>query len=41
MVVRVDKEKGYIDFSKCRVFEEDIVRCEECYNKSKLVYLIM
>lgn len=41
MVVRVDKEKGYIDLSKRRVSEEDIARCEERYNKSKLVHSIM
>ncbi|XP_061996815.1 eukaryotic translation initiation factor 2 subunit alpha homolog [Rosa rugosa] len=41
MVLRVDKEKGYIDLSKRRVSEEDIATCEERYNKSKLVHSIM
>lgn len=41
MVLRVDKEKGYIDLSKRRVSEEDIEQCEERYNKSKLVHSIM
>lgn len=37
MVLRVDKEKGYIDLSKRRVSEDDIVACDERYNKSKTV----
>lgn len=41
MVLRVDKEKGYIDLSKRRVSEEDVAACEERYNKSKLVHSIM
>ncbi|KAK9127352.1 hypothetical protein Syun_016149 [Stephania yunnanensis] len=41
MVLRVDKEKGYIDLSKRRVSDEDIQACEERYNKSKLVHSIM
>ncbi|CAK8537385.1 unnamed protein product [Lathyrus sativus] len=41
MVLRVDKEKGYIDLSKRRVSEEDIQACEERYNKSKLIHSIM
>ncbi|MQL83372.1 hypothetical protein Taro_015866 [Colocasia esculenta] len=41
MVLRVDREKGYIDLSKRRVSEEDIKTCEERYNKSKLVHSIM
>lgn len=41
MVLRVNKEKGYIDLSKRRVAEEDIQACEERYNKSKLVHSIM
>lgn len=41
MVLRVDKEKGYIDLSKRRVSPEDITRCEEKFNKSKMVHSIM
>ncbi|KAG0454615.1 hypothetical protein HPP92_023595 [Vanilla planifolia] len=41
MVVRVDRDKGYIDLSKRRVSEEDVQACEERYNKSKLVHSIM
>ncbi|KIY71126.1 eukaryotic translation initiation factor 2 subunit alpha [Cylindrobasidium torrendii FP15055 ss-10] len=37
VVLRVDKEKGYIDLSKRRVSPEDIVKCEERYMKSKTV----
>lgn len=41
VVLRVDKEKGYIDLSKRRVSPEDIVKCEERYNKSKTTHSIM
>ncbi|KAI9715032.1 MAG: hypothetical protein M1828_001068 [Chrysothrix sp. TS-e1954] len=41
IVLRVDKEKGYIDLSKRRVSPEDILKCEERYNKSKMVHSIM
>ncbi|KZZ91582.1 eukaryotic translation initiation factor 2 alpha subunit [Ascosphaera apis ARSEF 7405] len=41
VVLRVDKEKGYIDLSKRRVSPEDVQKCEERYNKSKLVHSIM
>ena len=41
MVVRVDKNKGYIDLSKRRATEEDVAACEEKYNKSKMVHSIM
>jgi len=40
-VLRVDKEKGYIDLSKKYVTEEDVKRCTEFYTKSKTVYSIM
>ena len=33
--------KGYIDLSKRRVSAEDIVKCEERYNKSKMVHSIL
>ncbi|TFK19928.1 hypothetical protein FA15DRAFT_689358 [Coprinopsis marcescibilis] len=41
VVLRVDKEKGYIDLSKRRVSPEDIVKCEERYMKSKAVSSIL
>ncbi|KAJ3011258.1 hypothetical protein HKX48_006935 [Thoreauomyces humboldtii] len=41
VVLRVDKEKGYIDLSKRRVSAEDIAKCEEKYSKSKAVHSIM
>ena len=41
VVLRVDKEKGYIDLSKRRVSPEDIVLCEERFNKGKMVASIM
>jgi translation initiation factor 2 subunit 1 len=40
-VLRVDKEKGYIDLSKKRVSDEERQRCEDRYNKSKAVHSIM
>lgn len=41
MVLRVDKEKGYIDLSKRRVSQEDIAKSDEKFGKSKLVHSIM
>ena len=41
VVLRVDKEKGYIDLSKRRVSPEDIAKMEDKYNKSKAVHSIM
>ncbi|VAH41790.1 unnamed protein product [Triticum turgidum subsp. durum] len=41
MVLRVDRDKGYIDLSKRRVSEEEAATCEDRYNKSKLVHSIM
>ena len=41
MVLRVDKEKGYIDLSKRRVSAEDIAKCGERFEKSKAVHSIM
>lgn len=32
---------GYIDLSKRRVSPEDIVKCEERYNKGKLVHSVL
>jgi translation initiation factor 2 subunit 1 len=41
VVLRVDKEKGYIDLSKRRVSPEDMIKCEERYNKGKMTHSIM
>jgi len=41
VVLRVDKEKGYIDLSKRRVASEEVAKCEEKFNKSKAVHSIM
>merc|ERR1712098_1025200 len=36
-VLRVDKDKGYIDLSKRRVSDEDKKKCENRYEKAKHV----
>jgi translation initiation factor 2 subunit 1 len=36
-----NSQQGYIDLSKRRVSPEDIIKCEERYNKSKMVHSIM
>lgn len=36
-VIRVDKDKGYIDLSKRRVYFKDIKQCEERFAKAKAV----
>jgi len=41
VVIRVDKDKGYIDLSKRRVSPEDIVACEEKFAKAKSVNSIL
>lgn len=41
MVLRVDKEKGYIDLSKRRVSPEDVAALEERYNKAKTVHSVL
>ena len=41
VVVRVDKEKGYIDLSKRRVSGEEILKCEEKFAKGKTVNSIL
>ncbi len=37
VVIRVDKDKGYIDLSKRRVSAEDIERCLEQVSKAKVI----
>ncbi|ESN95855.1 hypothetical protein HELRODRAFT_114622 [Helobdella robusta] len=41
VVIRVDKEKGYIDLSKRRVSPEEIIKCEEKFAKAKCVNSIL
>ncbi|GAU99709.1 hypothetical protein RvY_10668 [Ramazzottius varieornatus] len=41
VVIRVDKEKGYIDLSKRRVSQADIVKAEEKFAKAKAVNSIL
>eukprot|EP00429_Kryptoperidinium_foliaceum_P000912 CAMPEP_0176022828 /NCGR_PEP_ID=MMETSP0120_2-20121206/11123_1 /TAXON_ID=160619 /ORGANISM="Kryptoperidinium foliaceum, Strain CCMP 1326" /LENGTH=335 /DNA_ID=CAMNT_0017355979 /DNA_START=37 /DNA_END=1044 /DNA_ORIENTATION=+ len=41
MVLRVDKEKGYIDLSKRRVSPEDVAACEDRFNKAKAVHGVL
>src|SRR6218665_70803 len=41
VVIRVDKEKGYIDLSKRRVSPEDISRCEEKFARGKTINSIL
>ncbi|XP_002730373.1 eukaryotic translation initiation factor 2 subunit 1-like [Saccoglossus kowalevskii] len=41
VVIRVDKDKGYIDLSKRRVSSEEIAKCEEKYSKAKAVNSIL
>ncbi|KAK3746270.1 hypothetical protein QZH41_016525 [Actinostola sp. cb2023] len=41
VVLRVDKDKGYIDLSKRRVSPEEVKKCEEKFTKAKTVYSIL
>lgn len=41
VVIRVDKEKGYIDLSKRRVSAEDVDKCTERFSKAKAVNSIL
>lgn len=41
MVLRVDREKGYIDLSKRRVSPEDVHKCDERFQRSKAVHSIV
>ena len=41
VVIRVDKEKGYIDLSKRRVSSEEAIKSEDKFTKSKTVYSIL
>lgn len=41
VVMRVDPDKGYIDLSKRRVSAEEVVKCEEQYEKGRAVDSIL
>ena len=41
MVIRIDKEKGYIDLSKRRVGVDERGAVEDRFNKSKIVHSIL
>jgi len=41
MVLRVDRDKGYIDLSKRRVDPEDVAACEDRFNKAKAVHGVL
>ena len=41
MVLRVDRDKGYIDLSKRRVSPEDVARAEERFTKAKAVHGVL
>ncbi|KAJ2486285.1 hypothetical protein EV174_001200 [Coemansia sp. RSA 2320] len=41
VVLRVDKEKGYIDLSKRQASAEEVSKCEDRFEKSKAVHSIM
>lgn len=41
VVIRVDRDKGYIDLSKRRVSPEDIARCEDKFARAKAVNSIL
>mmetsp|Transcript_7961 Transcript_7961/g.12041 ORF Transcript_7961/g.12041 Transcript_7961/m.12041 type:complete len:304 (-) Transcript_7961:37-948(-) len=40
-VIRVDKERGYVDLSKKRVSQSDYKECEEKFSRAKTVHSIM
>ena len=41
VVLRVDRDKGYIDLSKRRVAHEDVVRADQRYTKAKAVHSLL
>jgi translation initiation factor 2 subunit 1 len=41
MVIRVDREKRYIDLSKKKVQPEEAAEAEKCFKKAKMVHNIM
>ncbi|CAD5207990.1 unnamed protein product [Bursaphelenchus xylophilus] len=41
VVIRVDKDKGYIDLSKRRVYSKDLLQCEERFARAKAINSIL
>lgn len=41
IVLKIDKEKGYMDLSKIKVRGDQSQKCEERYNKAKIVHTIL
>ncbi|CCD73431.1 Eukaryotic translation initiation factor 2 subunit 1 [Caenorhabditis elegans] len=41
VVIRVDKDKGYIDLSKRRVYQKDLKQCDERFANAKMVNSIL
>lgn len=41
VVIRVDKDKRYIDLSKKKVQPEEAVQCEKHFKKAKMVHIIL
>lgn len=41
LVLLLKSDVGYIDLSKRRVSPEDVIKCEERFNKSKMVHSIL
>jgi len=41
VVMRVNREKGYVDLSKRQVYSKDVLRCEERYSRAKVVNNIL
>lgn len=41
VVIRVDKDKGYIDLSKRRVYSRDLLKCEDRFSRAKAINSIL
>jgi len=40
-VIRVDEEQGYVDLSKSKVYQKDLLACEDRFGKGKLINSIL